>query len=219
MRLLSVVMAALGIPSSPAPAPPPGPLQSVRLPLAGWVEEPFEDGMRLWRDATGDVISLATTDETSARRLLDSSGVGRQRAARELAEARGAGLIEVAASAAGGPSVHLIYKRLERPAYIYTGMLFSSGEGQYLVWTVVAGEKGTTGIREAIVTGELLASGELSVDTYARSWGQDPYDPAYRGVDKSVLRSRADDERYDQRFPGHPLSKIRGILAALAGRK
>ncbi len=84
-----------------------------------------------------------------------------------------------------------------------------------LVWTVVAGETGTTGVRQAIITAELMNSGQLTVAEYQRSWAQDPYDPEYGAVNRSVLRFMSDDKRYDERFPAHPLSKVRRVLEDL----
>ena len=72
-----------------------------------------------------------------------------------------------------------------------------------------------TGLREAVVTSELMGSGELNLEGYERSWAQDPYDPSYRGADRSVLRFMSDDPVYDERFPQHPLSKVRRVLADL----
>jgi hypothetical protein len=48
-----------------------------------------------------------------------------------------------------GAGVSLTYKRLQLPVYIYAVMLFTSLVGMSLVWTVVARERGTTGVREA----------------------------------------------------------------------
>jgi hypothetical protein len=84
-----------------------------------------------------------------------------------------------------------------------------------LVWTVVAGEHGMTGVREAVITAELMNAGALTIASYQQSWAQDPYDPAYTGVDRSVLRFMSDDRKYDERFPAHPLSKVRRVLAVL----
>jgi hypothetical protein len=131
---------------------------------------------------------------------------------REQAQNRGGGLIEAHGM---GSEAYLIYKRLQMPAYVYTGMFISAIQGFTLVWTVVAGEHGTTGVREAVVTADLMNAGKLTVDAYRRSWAQDPYDPAYQGVDRSVLRFISDDESYDQQFPHHPLSKVRRVLRAL----
>jgi len=188
-------------------------LRVVRLTMQGWREEAPSGGLRLWRDPHGDVLSLAIPDGSlGLPGLSDENAL--QRWSRSLAESRSGGLIEVrVAPGALGSAVGLIYKRLERPAYVFTGMLLIPSQSH--VWTVVAAERGTTGVREAVITAELMSSGRLTIQDYERSWGGDPYDPSYHGVERSVLRFISDDECYDERFPGHPLSKIRRALATL----
>jgi hypothetical protein len=115
-----------------------------------------------------------------------------------------------------GATVRLIYKRLEVPAYIFTGMLILPDLDMPQVWTVVSGERGTTGLREATVTAELFNAGSFRTrEDYERLWAKDPYDSTYSGVDHSFLRFMSDDSRYDERFPQHPLSKVRRLLTIL----
>jgi hypothetical protein len=167
--------------------------------------------MRVWRDIDGDVLSLANASE-----FLGSSDVSDDKKVRTwcrgIAQSRGGGLIEAYKLDSG---IKLIYKRLELPAYIYTGMLITRVSRASLIWTLVAGEHGTTGVREAVVTATLISEGKLRPEEYELRWSQDPYEPAYHGVDRSVLRFISDDENYDEQFPQHPLSKIRYALAAL----
>lgn len=73
------------------------------------------------------------------------------------------------------------------------------------------------GMREAVVTAELINDGKLTIQSYESSWARDPYDPSYCGVDRNVLHFISDDECYDERFPEHPLSMIRQVLAKLPG--
>jgi hypothetical protein len=185
--------------------------------MPGWTEEKASGDLRVWRDKDGDVLVLAVPQSHDP--MLDCRSEAEiRRAARLIAEERGGGLIEATAIAPPPRSVvSLVYKRLELPAYIYTGMLVISRGSSSLVWTIVAGEQGTTGVREAIITAELMKAGELTPETYGRLWARDPYDPTYRGVNRSVLRFLSDDRRYDERFPQHPLSKVRRILAGLPG--
>ena len=212
-RLLPILLAALGA-TACGRAPIADQVKAVRLSLPGWQEDKPTQGMRAWRDADGDVLGLAACEFP----VDPSSGIALQRYARELAESRGGGLIEVTMVAPRPrPIVSLIYKRLRRPAYMYTGMLIMGGRDTSLVWTIVSSERGMTGVREAIITSEMLRSGELTLESYVESWAQDPYDPSYHGVDRSVLRFLSDDRRYDARFPQHPLSKVRRVLAALPG--
>jgi hypothetical protein len=89
-------------------------------------------------------------------------------------------------------------------------MVFTRYEGLAFVWTMVDGERGTTGLREATVTTELMRAGELTSESYPRAW-HDPYDPELSKVDRSCLRFISDDARYDDRFPDHPLTRVRQL--------
>lgn len=199
----------------PSSASLPERLRVVTLTLEGWTEEAPTDQMRIWRNFQGDVLSLATADESFDLPSLSDIG-GLQRWCRAVAESRGAGLIEMRLDGGRlGAAVGFIYKRLELPAYIFTGMLVVPDNEVADVWTIVSGERGTTGVREAIVTTQLLKAGKLTIEDYRRSWAQDPYDAAYGGVERSALRFVSDDESYDAQFPDHPLSKVRRVLATL----
>jgi hypothetical protein len=188
------------------------PAELVQLTLSGWNDEGYDAGLRRWRNVDGDVLSLCTS--TLA---VPKSDEAVRMLARSVAEGSGAGLIEATTSECRfGSTTALIYKRLLKPQYVYTGMLIVSRQLEPdLVWTVVSGEIGTTGVREAVITAELMNAGQLTLDEYQRSWAQDPYEPEYANVDRSVLRFMSDDEQYDYRFPSHPLSKVRATLRDL----
>ncbi len=190
-------------------------LLQVRLSLQGWHDEGIRGDMRGWRDDQGDFLSLVIPNQPLGLPQL-SDEVALQQIFRRLAENRGAGLIEVRVSTGQlGSTVSVIYKRLLMPSYAYTGMLFAAGAEPPQVWTIVAEERGTTGLREATITTELFNAGSMTIQDHERSWAKDPYDSEYDGVDRSVLRFVSDDESYDERFPQHPLTKVRRILAVL----
>jgi len=193
------------------PLPPARPIRAVVLELSGWREQEAHADMRVWRDEEGDALTV-TSQPMPLPTLADSVSV--QQWSRAIAEASHGGLIESSAdpNVLGG-SVRLIHKQLRLPAYLFTGMLFTRNPA--FIWTVVGRERGTTGVREAVITAELLQAGRLTITDYEQSWAQDPYEPTYGGVDRSVLRFRSDDDAYDPRFPNHPLSKVRRVLAAL----
>src|SRR5262249_13550741 len=128
------------------------------------------------------------------------------------AEQRDAGLIQARRSSDG---LDFIYKRLVPPAYVYTGMLIARVSGAWLIWTMVSGEVGITGIREAVVTTTLFNEKKLTLQEYQERFAQDPYDPNYATIDRRVLRFLSDDACYDEQFPDHPLSLVRRTLAAL----
>lgn len=188
-------------------------LRSIQLTLPEWNEQSPARGMRLWRNPDGYILSLATS-ATNLLELSDKETL--RRSCRALAESRGGGLIEAEAITSNSKRfIRLIYKRLQLPAYVYTGMLITWVHGECIVWTMVAGEGRTTGLREAVVTADLMKAGKLTIGEYQRGWAQDPYYPAYQGADRRVLRFTSDDESYDERFPQHPLSKVRKVLTLL----
>jgi hypothetical protein len=85
--------------------------------------------------------------------------------------------------------------------------------GTPLVWTVVDGERGMTGVREAVGMAELTrASNPQNLEDLIKLWGEDPYDMVSLGVDRKVRRFTSDGEEYDARFPDHPLSRVRRFL-------
>lgn len=194
---------------------PGNPIQQIGFTLPGWNEEAPHRGLRVWRDLDGDVLSLAVPAE-KIRYPFESDERDQQQWCRELARDKDGGLIEVQTMpSAIGRSASFIYKRLEMPAYVYTGIFIIDIKSTSAVWTIVAGEHGTTGVREAVVTANLMNAGKLTLDDYEHWWAQDPYEPTFCEVDRSVLRFRSDDKIYDEEFPRHPLSKIRYVLASL----
>lgn len=190
-------------------------LQLVTLDMPGWVEGASSKGLRVWRTPDGDVLSLAMLDESAASLSAFSDETALRPWSRSIAEDANAGLIEVRVA---DSSASLIYKRLAQPAYIFTGILFLKRHAAREVWTAVSGEKGVSGVREAVVAAELFKSGKFSSKAdFEQLWASDPYDADYRGADRSVLRFVSDDECYDERFPDHPLSKVRRLLLAVPG--
>jgi hypothetical protein len=168
-----------------------------------------------WRDHLGDVVSLTRASAD----LIDpslSDEIGLQRYCRNFAQSQGAGLVEVStASSAEGPCLRYVYKRLERPAFKFFGVLAIPRPDATWVWMVIAGERGTTGVREAIVTAKLFEAGKLTIESYEATWASDPYEPSYAGVEKGTLRYLSDSVEHDIDFPHHPLTKVRRELRRL----
>jgi hypothetical protein len=187
------------------------------LPMPDWSIFARDSSSAAWRDQSGDVITLTFT----ARRLLPDNladDTAMQEHCRSVAEGQRAGLVEVAvASGAEGPCLTYIYKRLDKPAFKFFGVVTAPVRHGTWVWMIVAGERGTTGMREAVVTTRLLDDGTLTMESYEASWAKDPYDPNYSGVERSTLRYMSDGPEYDAEFPHHPLSKVRRELGRLIG--
>jgi hypothetical protein len=181
--------------------------------MIGFREEAPQGGMRVWRNAAGDVLTLRVQ---SLGGSFGSSEDETRNLARSIAERAQAGLVEAGRSD-DGARAWLIYKKRNVMGYYFTGMLFDFSLFLDRIWTTIAGEHGTTGVREAMVTQELLAAGEMTLDDYETKFSGDPYDPSYAGVERRLLRFLSDDARYDARFPDHPLTKVRALVQALPG--
>jgi hypothetical protein len=192
--------------------------QALGFSVPGWKETEHDQQITTWQDAAGDVLYLRR-DACGFPDLSDSNAVRRH--CRELAQRWDSGLVQAdVVAGADGPAVMLITKRLFKPAFAFTGKLVVAPASETsFVWTVVCVERGTTGVREATITAMLTNEGKLTVESYESSWAQDPYDPAYAGVDRSSLRYLSDDKSYDLQFPQHPLSKVRRELNKLLAVK
>jgi hypothetical protein len=188
-------------------------IKTASMTLPGWREEAAEPDMRVWRDAAGSVLSLTAVGDLSAF----SSDLDQVRASsRRLAESRGAGLVEATTGDCASGSYGLtIYKRSQGTGFIFTGMLWMRVGSYWLVWTTVDGERGMTGVREAVVAARLAEAGELTIEQFETSWAADPYEPSYSGVERKVLRYVSDADVYDELFPDHPLSRVRRVLRDL----
>lgn len=184
----------------------------VRLVLDGWSEEGSTKELRVWKNACGDVLTLANAPPVRLTNFEQADELKVRNWCREFAQRQGAGLIEARKFEDG---FNFIYKKLRIPAYVYMGVYFTRARETWFFWVTLAGEHGTTGVREAFVTAFLFKEGKLKPEEYESRWAQDPYDPAYCKVDRSVLRFLSDDESYDHTFPHHPLSKVRRTLALL----
>jgi hypothetical protein len=64
------------------------------------------------------------------------------------------------------------------------------------------------GDREFIME-KLMSSGKFKMGTFD-GWAEDPYQPSFKGP---ALRNKSEDEKYDAKFPDHPLSRCRKTLA------
>jgi len=185
--------------------------------LTGWFLDKgrSEPERSTWHDSDGDMITLSVGPPLEDTKMVDVEAL--RTYGRQVAESHGAGLVEANVILSQlGPAVQLIYKQLKKPAFTFTGMQIIAVPRASLTWSVIARERGTTGVREAVVTSSLLSQGRLTPELYEESWARDPYEPHYRGVDRSTLRYMSDDASYDTQFATHPLSKIRRVLRELS---
>jgi tetratricopeptide (TPR) repeat protein len=141
---------------------------------------------------------------------------------RRKAAASGRAIVSVETADIAGIQCLKVIEKYERPpGYDYDGAITIPLNDFHFAIVMNASEHGTTGVREAVVTSQLISTGELdlsalqaaeSANVQIPGWFWDPYDLAYDG---RVLHSTSDDVRLDALFPDHPLSRIRRSLAGI----
>ncbi|MBT2442451.1 hypothetical protein J7E93_20530 [Streptomyces sp. ISL-36] len=162
----------------------------------------------VWVNDAGDVVSLhffgLPPDLPAA---LDDGPSLRAALTRMTAQA-GGGLIEASVKPLGGlPALRQILK-LPMPGQahgqVFIGSFTVPRARCSTVVKVQAPERGTTGMREAMVMAE------VGPDAFFRPH---PYAPEVQG---GLPFHAADHARFDDRFPDHPLTRVRAVLGALA---
>lgn len=185
------------------------PIDPGALAMPGWELTGTDGASAHWRDAVGDVVSLTFLPPLRAAPALSQLEELRY-FCRRLVEREDAGLIEVLTGPdPAAEAFAYISKRLRFPAFTFHGVVILPVPGGTWQWKVIAEERGTTGVREALVAARLLESGAMTIEEYEQWWARDPYDPWYCGVDRHTLRYLSDAEEYDAVFPAHPLTKVR----------
>lgn len=189
----------------------------VRFDASGWTFVSKEHGSWVWRDELGGVLGLQVLKGSLGPVESDGDVVSYCRDnisfTSSLVEAR-----PMRATSFRG--LVCIEKSERRPGYAYLGRLHVLLEEQTIILWIVAVEKGVTGVRESAVAGEALHEGRISIPASLPSgarvpgWFADPYDA--KRNDRTIC-SISDDEQYDERFPAHPLSRIRKALRQVEG--
>ena len=128
-----------------------------------------------------------------------------------ISEANG-GIVEVSLLEVNNiPSVKTIFK-IPQPesGMTYIASVTIPFENCSFVIKIQAAEVGTTGIRDTVVLNEMLMNGEVTVgEDHLENWFEDPYNPNFK---KGTLMNKSEQEKYDSKFPDHPLSVARKAI-------
>jgi hypothetical protein len=177
------------------------PLDRVSFDPSGFTPAAGPEGVRVWHSPEGDGIALhyfALPPDLPSR----STSREFEAAYRDLAEAAGASLVESAIRTIGDfRFVRAIVKVPQGPTGMtYVGSLTIPFRDFSYVVKVQCEEVGTTGVREAMLMAEALSDGSVQFDESEMKISGD-WNP--------------DNPRFDERFPEHPLSRLRALLASI----
>jgi len=167
----------------------------------------IREGARVWYTPDGDVINLFYFDFPSDLPIGEPTIEAFCRKYRTIIEARE---VEVKVVEVGIHKmvdllvVRTIAKVPQTPhGMTYVGTYTIPFRDIYYVVKILCEERGTTGIREAIILQNKLTGGEMTIDDSDE-------------LPKLVGNLTSDDEIYDKDFPDHPLSRCRKGLNMIA---
>lgn len=192
-------------------------LDSITFDAGNFTLHGDEEGVLTWFNAAGDGIGLyyfpIPPDIPADLNSLEDV----RNAYRKLAAASGNAIIEVETPMVDGcAAVRTILKVPQQPhGMIYLGSLTLPFQDFSYVIKVQSEELGITGLRDSEVLDELLGTGEVTLDMNGErgrliGWMLDPYDAS---IVSTFARNRAEAQEYDDRFPEHPLSRLRPTLS------
>ncbi|GIJ67050.1 TerD family protein [Virgisporangium ochraceum] len=208
-------------PPAPQPAPPVAPRDAPARRSNGYVPGPGQPfayfdtaGMEnvaelTWRDGNGDVMQIVPVTQVPdlPAPLHDLAAMGRGLA---LTYARSGGaLVECRPAQLDGlPAVRQILKMKfpgQAHGLVFSGVLIAPKATGAVIFKAQCPEYGTTGMRESMV---MVQVGPESF------FVPSPFAPDVDLQAMGALPSNvADRPEYDQRFPQHPLSRLRRLLA------
>ena len=186
-----------------------------QLPANAQLEH-VDEKTKIWEPATGDLIALYLfpIPPDIAAPLDDIDGL--RDFYRSIASSTTLGVIEVDSfSVSSLHVVKTIFKAPQAPSgMLYLGTLTIPFRDFSYVIKCQYAETGVTGIRDTSVLQQMLANSELVMNEQGEmvGWMRDPYDET---VQSSVMMNCAEEKKYDQEFPNHPLSRVRTDLDAI----
>jgi len=190
-------------------------LNSVSFDDANFTLQGDQGGARVWHSAQGDAIGLFYFDKVPDISASLDSVDDLRNFYRSSAMAAGLAVIEIERLLVQGlVAIRTVFKAPQEPSGMtYMGAITLPFREFSYVIKVQCAEHGVTGVREVALLAEMAGAGQLDLANISRGewsgWMQDPYDASVRAP---LMRNLAEDERYDARFPDHPLSRVRSIL-------
>lgn len=190
-------------------------INSLSLPDFGWEQVKKEEGMQQWINPAQTIaLSLNFFDLKPDLPTATDVGVLRNYY-RDQIVAHNGGLIQTDLINLKSYSViKTIFKIPQDPmGMTYLASLTIPFKKCSYVVKIQAAEIGTTGMRDTLVTNELLTAGKISFgEDGFENWFSDPYNPSFK---EGTRMNLSEDIAYDAKFPEHPLSQARNLVKQL----
>jgi len=182
-------------------------IKSVSIPDFGWLKVTEEDGIIMWGNPERTaVVSINYFNEVPNIPSVRDMNVQRSYYRNLINESNGGLLAAELYQAQEFDVIKTIFKFPRQPKGMqYLGSLTLPFSTCSFVLKVHAIEAGMTGFRDAMVADELLRGGNFDL----ADWDCDPYD---KELKTGLLMNLSEAEKYDVKYPDHPLSIVRDLL-------
>ena len=191
-------------------------IDEIQFDHEGWQPVEKKEHSHVWADDVKNLSAVLSVEVFSGppEIAISLSEVNKIRFLyRDIANQSGAGLISADVKTLDGiQSIETIFK-LPQPnrGYVYVGSITVPFAEFSFVIKIQCIEKGYIGLREAVVLDKLFDEGGEVDDTTGllKGWEKDPYEPE---AVFPLMPNIAEDEKYDEDFPLHALSRVRETL-------
>ena len=184
-------------------------IDSISFDTFNWQMAESNDSVKAWRNlAENAQLSLHFFNIPPDLPSLDENTL---RAMHRKSLGSGGALITVKVEdATRFPIVETVFKIRIGQQIHYVGSFIIPFKGFSYVIKIQAIELGATGLRDSLIADKCLRNGTIVfTDDGMQGWDADPYDKDY---ENELLMNISDREEYDDQFPDHPLTIIRGRL-------
>ena len=193
-------------------------INSISIPDFGWEQVKNDAEMHQWLNPAQSIaLSINFFDQKPDLPTAKDIDVLRDYYRDQIVVPNG-GLIQADLIDLKGYSViKTMFKIPQNPTGMtYLGALTIPFKKCSYVVKIQAVEVGTTGLRDSLVSNQLLTEGKITLGGGGfENWFVDPYDPSFK---KGTLMNASESVAYDSMFPEHPLSQARNLLAQIASQ-
>jgi hypothetical protein len=191
-------------------------IDRVRLDVNGWILREKNSDLKIWDSEVGDVLSLNFFNKTPDIPVSLSNTTELRNFYRKNITDAGGGILKVEVIDIKGLAViECLFKIPMQPS----GMLYLASftipfrDKSYVI-KLQCPEQVITGERDAVVfalQSNFDDEDDENFDPF-KGWTKDPYNET---LIEGVLMNLSEDEKYDEKFPNHPLSRARKHLSQI----
>lgn len=188
-------------------------IERVRLNERGWVLKVKTSDAKVWDNDSSDILSLNFFNKPPDIPVSLSEAPELRNFYRQTVAEAGGGILKVEAIELKGlPAIECLIKMPMQPSGILYLVSFTIPfrDKSYVV-KLQCPEQGITGARDSAVFAlhaNFDDEDDENFDPF-KGWMKDPYD---KTVAEGVLMNLSEEEKYDAKFPNHPLSRARRYI-------